>query len=263
MNSVPLLEASHLWKVYAQGRRIRKVALDDASLSLSRGSTVALVGKSGSGKSTLARCLTLLEKPDAGEVRLQGSLVMNLSRRSLRQVRSRVQLIWQHSALALNPNFRAIDLVEEPLRIQGAGPKIRREQALDTMSKLGLPAAAANRFPLQLSGGERQRVAIARALVQHPEIIIFDEPLAGLDIPRQLQIAKLLMELKAAHSLSYVFISHDLRMAVSLADSVAVMDAGKIVESQAVRDLLLQPRSNAARELFNTIPEGPFNDPGL
>jgi len=256
MKSVPVLEACHLGKVYAQGRRTIRVALDDASLSVFRGSTVALVGKSGSGKSTLARCLALLEKPDTGEVRIQGAPVMNFSRRRLRQLRPRVQLIWQHSAFALNPRIRAIDLVAEPLCIQGLGTKIRREQALHTMSKLGLPAATANRFPFQLSGGERQRVAIARALVQHPEIIILDEPLAGLDIPLQLQTARLLMELKAAHTLSYVFISHDLRMAVSLADRVAVMNAGKIVESQAVRDLLLEPQSDAARELLNTIPGG-------
>lgn len=258
MKSVPVLEACHLGKAYAQGKRTRRIALNDVSLSVFRGSTVALVGKSGSGKSTLGRCLALLERPDAGEVRIEGAPVMNLSRRRLRQLCPRVQLIWQHSALALNPRFRAVDLVAEPLCIQGVGPKIRREQALDTMSKLGLPAATANRLPFQLSGGERQRLAIARALVQQPEIIILDEPLAGLDIPLQLQTAKLLIELKAAHSLSYVFISHDLRMAVSLADRVAVMDAGTIVESQGVRELLFQPQSDAARELLNTIPGGLF-----
>jgi peptide/nickel transport system ATP-binding protein len=203
--------------------------------------------------------MALLEKPDNGEIRICGLAVTNLSGGELRQVRPRVQLVWQHSALALNPRFRVVDLIAEPLRIQGIVSKSRRrEQALAAMSKLGLPEAVANRTPLQLSGGQRQRVAIARALVQRPEVIILDEALSGLDIPLQAQIAAILMQLKASFSLSYLFISHDLRMAASLADRIAVMDEGKIVESQPVRDLLAQPQSKAARQILNSIPAGPI-----
>jgi peptide/nickel transport system ATP-binding protein len=259
MRSVPLLEAHDLRKIYVRGRKKTSIALDGVSVSLSPGSTLALVGRSGSGKSTLARCLALLEKPDHGEIRICGLAVTNLSERELRQIRPRVQLVWQHSALALNPRFRVVDVIAEPLRIQGLMSKSRRrEQALAAMSKVGLPEAVANRTPLQLSGGQRQRVAIARALVQRPEVIILDEALSGLDMPLQTQIAQILMELKASFLLSYLFISHDLRVAASLADTIAVMDEGKIVESQAAGDLLAQAQSNAARQLLNSMPAGPI-----
>jgi peptide/nickel transport system ATP-binding protein len=168
-------------------------------------------------------------------------------------------LIWQHSALALNPLFRVVDLIAEPLRVQGMGSnRQRREQVLAMMSKLELPSAMADRTAFQLSGGQRQRVAIARALVQQPEVIIFDEALAGLDIPLQMQIAYMLMELKASHGLSYLFISHDLRMAAFVADHIAVMESGKIVESQPVRTLLSQPQTHPAQELLNSITAPPI-----
>lgn len=254
-----LLEARGLRKVYAQRKGIKKIAFEDVDIGLFRGSTVALVGKSGSGKSTLARCLALLEEPDAGDILIGGLAVTKLSDRERRRVCPKIQLIWQHSALALNPRFRVIDLIAEPLRVQGKGLKsVRREQALAIMSKLGLPAFVADRTALQLSGGQRQRVAIARALVQQPEVIIFDEALAGLDIPLQMQIANVLMELKTSLSLSYLFISHDLRMAAFLADRIAVMNGGKIVESQPTATLLSRPQTNPARDLLNSIPVPPI-----
>lgn len=259
MTSAPILEARGLRKAYVQGRGIEKIALENTDISLFRGSTLALVGKSGSGKSTLARCLALLEKPDTGEILLHGSTVTNLSRSERRHARPNIQLIWQHSVLALNPRFRVVDLIAEPLRIQGAGSsRKRREQAVAMMSKLALPSFVADHTALQLSGGQRQRVAVARALVQQPEVIIFDEALAGLDIPLQMQIADMLMELKISLSLSYLFISHDLRMAAFLADRIAVMDGGKIVESQPVGTLLSQPQTSPARELLNSIPAPPI-----
>lgn len=259
MRSAPVLEARALRKTYTQGRGNTKTALDDVDINLFRGSTLALVGKSGSGKSTLARCLALLEEPDAGEILIRGSSITNLSRSERRQARPKIQLIWQQSTLALNPRFRVVDLIAEPLRIQQTGShRQRREQALAMMSKLELSAFVADRTALQLSGGQRQRVAIARALVQHPEVIIFDEALAGLDIPLQMQIANMLMELKTALSLSYLFISHDLRMAAFLADRIAVMDNGKIVESQPAGALLGQPQNNTTRELLNSIPAPPI-----
>ncbi len=254
-----LLEARGLRKVYEQRRGIKKIAFEDVDISLLSGSTLALVGKSGSGKSTLARCLALLEEPDTGEILIRGSAVTNLSRRERRHARPSIQLIWQHSALPLNPRFRVVDLIAEPLRIHKIGSKKhRREQALAVMSSLELPASLGDRTALQLSGGQRQRVAIARALVQRPEVIIFDEAMAGLDRPLQMQMAEMLIELKVSRSLSYLFISHDLRMAAFLADRIAVMDGGKIVESQPARTLLRQPQTNAARELLDSIPVPPI-----
>lgn len=245
-------------KAYVQSRRSKKVALENVNIGLSRGSTLALVGKSGSGKSTLGRCLALLEKPDAGEIRIQGVATRDLRQSELRRARQRVQLIWQHTALALNPRFRVVDLIAEPLRIQGMESNRRQELTLKMMAKLELTPAVASRTPLELSGGQRQRVAIARALIQDPEIIIFDEALAGLDMPLQRQIANMLMELKVSLRLSYVFISHDLRMAASVADGIAVMHEGMIVESQPVRTLLFQPQSDATRELLDSIPASPI-----
>lgn len=260
VQAIPLLEACALEKVYIRGRwqKSKKIALDNVDVILFRGSTLAVVGKSGSGKSTLGRCLALLERPDAGDIRFQGLTVTKLSRRRLKQIRPCVQLIWQHSALALNPHFRVVDLVAEPLRIQGLGSRSQqREEAMIMMSKLSMPRSLANRTPLQLSGGQRQRVAIARTLVRKPEVLILDEALAGLDVPLQAQIARMLMELKISLSLSYVFISHDLRMAASVADRIAVMDEGRIVESQPAIDLLSQPQASATRELLDSIRNGP------
>jgi peptide/nickel transport system ATP-binding protein len=258
----PLLEACGLTKVYKRGQwpssRIRTFALQDVNLAIFPGSALALVGKSGSGKSTLGRCLAWLEKPDAGEIRFRNVAATTLSRSELQRIRPCVQLVWQHSALALNPRFRAVDIVAEPLLIQRAGSKSeRREQALAMMSKLGLPTSIALRKPLELSGGQRQRLAIARALMRNPAVIILDEALAGLDLPLQTQITNLLLELKASLSLTYLFISHDLRRAASLAERIAVMQNGRIVENQPVRDLFLRPQHEATRDLLNSIPTGP------
>jgi peptide/nickel transport system ATP-binding protein len=260
MSIAPVLEANALHKVYAQGRRLKskKIALENVSVALFRGSTLALVGKSGSGKSTLARCLALLEPPDAGEIRFRGVNVAELRRRELKRLRPSIQLIWQHSALALNPALRVIDLVAEPLLIRHVEAAQRYEQALTMMSALGIPDSLADRTALQLSGGQRQRVAIARALILNPAVIIFDEALAGLDVPLQAQIASTLREVSYSLSLSYLFITHDLRMAASIADNIAVMEDGRIVESQSVRGLLLEPQNQATRELLASIPAYPI-----
>ncbi len=256
----PILEAHGLKKVYRRGRwgsfgGARNIALEGIELRLWAGSTLALVGRSGSGKSTLARCLALLEKPDAGEIRLRGALVTQLSASELKHFRPYVQLVWQHSALALNPRFRAVDIVAEPLRIGRAGSRNeRRETALAILSRLGISPSMARRTALELSGGQRQRVAIARALARTPAAIILDEALAGLDPPLQAKIANLLMELKASLCLSYLFISHDLRMAAAVADGIAVIEQGRIVESQCVPDLFLRPQHEATRKLLNSIP---------
>ncbi len=262
--TAPLLEVCDLNKTYARGRwgstsRSSAVALDNVNLTLFPCSTLALVGKSGSGKSTLARCLALLDKPDSGEIRFEGVNVNKLSSSELKRKRRCIQLVWQHSALALNPHFSAADIVAEPLRIQRAGSKgEQREQALTMMFKLGMPPSIASHTPSQLSGGQRQRLAIARALVMNPAVLIFDEALAGLDLPLQAQIVKLLADLKRSHSLSYIFISHDLRMAASFSDKMAVMQNGRIVEEQTVRELISFPQHTASRELIESIPAKPI-----
>lgn len=239
----------------------RTLAVDDISLNLFPQSTLALAGKSGSGKSTLARCLAGLEAPDSGEIWFQGQDFLSLRQGEFRRARREVQLVFQHSAAAMNPAFSAVEAVAEPLRIQGMARKRCHEQALDTMEQLGIPAACASRSPLAFSGGQRQRLVLARALLLNPKLMILDEALAGLDIPIQLQIADLLLELQRSRALSYLFISHDLRMAAYLADTIAVLDQGRIVEMASAREVCMNPQCAQTRGLVAAIPKLP-KDPG-
>jgi ABC-type glutathione transport system ATPase component len=258
---MPLMAALHLSKHYVQGRwfspnRSRITALDDVSLIVYPRSTLALVGESGSGKSTLGRCLASLEEPDSGEIWLEGTNLLTLTSRELFAVRRRIQLIFQDSAAAMNPRFTAAEIVTEPLAIQErAGKKGRRERALTLMERVGLLPQWADRSPLEFSGGQRQRLAIARALALKPRFLILDEALSGLDLSIQAQIANLLLQLQASFSLTYLYISHDLRLAGHLADEVAVMHRGKIVESGNVSNVFSQPQHPHTRGLIASIPD--------
>jgi ABC-type glutathione transport system ATPase component len=257
---VPLLRVRHLSKRYVQGRWFSRkkfpvTALDDISLTVHSRSTVALVGQSGSGKSTLARCLARLADADSGEIWFEGKNLVTLSSADLVATRRRIQLIFQNSAAAMNPRFSAADIVGEPLRIQHrAGKKERRKQALAMLEQVGIPSAWADRSPLEFSGGQRQRLVIARALVLKPTLLILDEALAGLDLSIQAQIANLLLDLQASFSLTYLYISHDLRLAGYLADEIFVMQRGRIVESGSVVDVFSHPKHPHTRVLIASIP---------
>jgi peptide/nickel transport system ATP-binding protein len=254
-NATPLLEMRDVTKAYSSNgslfRRGRKTrALNNVSLTLAHHSVLALVGKSGSGKSTLARCLALLEQPDTGEILLMGQPLLRRSRRDLRRCRSKIQLVWQHSATALNPSLEALDIVTEPLLIRKLASKSEsRDLALQMMEKLGLPRSVVRRRPSELSGGQKQRVALARALVASPSVLILDEAFAGLDLPLQEEIATMLLKLKTSLALSYLFITHDLRRAASIGDEIAVMQKGNIVERGEPRKLFWKPEHEATREL--------------
>ncbi len=256
----PLLEARNLSKQYVRGRwpsaRMPVIALEDVGLTLWPGSTLALVGKSGAGKSTLARCLTLLEAPDSGEIRFQGRDVLALGKNERGAIRREIQLVFQQSATAMNPLFQAVEIVAEPLRIERATSKKEScERALALLEQVGILARSARRLPLEFSGGQRQRIAIARALILKPKLLILDEALAGLDVCTQAQIANLLLQLQASLSLSYLFISHDLRMAAYLADTMAVIEHGRIVETGSVAGLFSGAEQKETRELINAIPQ--------
>lgn len=259
VHPAPLLECRRLCKSYMRGSstqtRARVVALEDVNLRLFPRSMLALVGGSGSGKSTLGKCLARLEDPDSGEVWYRGRDLLKLQSGELRIVRRHIQLVFQHSATALNPRFSAVEIVAEPLRIQAKMPKRQYfEYALAMMEQVGIPADMANRSSREFSGGQRQRLAIARALILKPTVLILDEPLSGLDCSIQAQIANLLIEIQASLSLSYLFISHDLRMAAYLADTIAVMKQGGIVELRSVADLFSCPHNAETRELIESIP---------
>ncbi len=245
-NSQPLLRIEGLNKTYTQGRwwerRFTSKALDGINLTLEAGTTLALVGKSGSGKTTLAMCVAMLEKPDSGKIWFNGRDLLSLSKSERAMLRPRIQLIFQDSAAALPAHFTAVQIIEEPLVIQGHSASTRDrviqkadvDVVRDLMAKVGLPPAWANRRPYQFSGGERQRLAIARSLALQPTLLILDEPFTGLDLSVRGQIVNLLLTLQAELSLTYLYISHDLDLVRHFSDNVAVIDDGKIVEHASV-----------------------------
>ena len=257
----PLLRVERLRKTYAQRhplslRQHSVTALDGVDLAAARGLFLALVGGSGSGKSTLARCIACLERPSGGSIWFQGKDVAGLRESELHSIRPKIQLIFQDTATALNPRFSALELVEEPLRIQhyGSAPA-RAEKALATMVQVGLQPDCAQRYPHQFSGGQRQRLAIARALVQEPELLVLDEALSGLDLSLQAQIVNTLLELRKRHDLTYLYISHDLSLVKQVADEVAVMHGGRVVERARTAELFRCPQQPVTRALIAAIPE--------
>ncbi len=255
----PLLCVTGLTKVYhrasSSGRRQAVTALDRVDLAIPAGSTLALVGRSAAGKSTLARCVALLERPSAGEIQIDGVAVSKLDRRQRAALRPRVQMIFQDPAAALNPRLPAVEAVAEPLRIRRwADRRARRRRALEWMAEVGLASELAARSSLELSGGQRQRLVIARALAAEPRLLILDEGLASLDLSLKARVVNLLVDLQARFDLSYLLISHDLRTAAHLADRVAVLDHGRIVERATPRELLRRPRHAATRALVGALP---------
>jgi len=207
------------------------LAASDIELEIFSGQTLALVGSSGSGKSTVTRCVTRLERPDSGEIWLEGTDIAQLDSRHMRQFRPQVQMVFQDAATSLNPRFTAAAVIEEPLLIQGQSNKsARRAKAEELMQEVGLPPRSADRCAMDFSGGQRQRLAIARALALKPKLLVLDEAFSGLDLSTEAQIANLLIDLQAAHALGYLLISHDLALVARLADTIAVMAKGRIVE---------------------------------
>jgi ABC-type glutathione transport system ATPase component len=229
----PVVEVAGLSKTYRCRRIFGKSgpdieALKGVHLAIARGSTLGIAGTSGSGKSTLARCIAALERPDAGEVRVNGINISRLSERDLRAHRNQVQIIFQDSAAALNPRFCALDIVSEALVIQRIGtPAERRDRSADLMTRVGLsPDRLASR-PGEFSGGERQRLAIARALAVSPRVLILDEAFSGLDVATRERIVQLLLDLQATHDLTYMCISHDLDLLARFAREIVVMHDGQ------------------------------------
>ena len=251
----PLLQVRDLTKTYAQhrflSRKRREIpALRGVSLSVRRGCTLGLVGASGSGKSTLARCVARLENPTAGQIWFGDTDLTSLDRAQLKPFRCRIQLLLQDSAAAINPLFLAWEVVAEPLRIQQRGTAGQaKAKATEMMDQVGLPETLAERHPHELSGGQRQRLAIARSLVLDPEFLVLDEPFVGLDVSVQAQIANVLLALQKERSLTYLLIAHDLALASSLADEIAVIHDGIIIESATPSEILRTPQQPYTEQL--------------
>lgn len=253
------LSVKGLCKKYVRGSFWRKrVAIDAAAgvdLEIAAGRTLALVGESGSGKSTVARCVTRLEKPDSGQVLIGGTDIADLDGRELAPFRSRIQMVFQDPVTSMNPSFSAQEVIEEPLLLDSTAgranltKKYRREMAAALMEEVKLSPDWLRRSILHFSGGQRQRLALARALALRPQLLVLDEALSGLDLSTQAQISNLLLDLQAAHGLTYLLISHDLALVARLADTIAVISAGKTVEVGPTHQIISSPRVAATQQL--------------
>jgi oligopeptide/dipeptide ABC transporter ATP-binding protein len=247
-----LLEVDDLVKEFpARGGAVR--AVDGVSLSLGAGETLALVGESGSGKSTVARLVVRLLEPSKGIIRVDGDDISHLSRRALRSLRRRVQIVFQDPYASLDPRMTARAIVAEPLRIAGRSREITT-RVPEVFALVGLGREHERRYPHELSGGQRQRIGIARALVVEPELLVLDEPVTALDGSIQAQILNLLARLQDELGLAYVFIAHDLAVVRHLADHVAVMHLGRIVETAPVEDLFGAPLHPYTQALLSASP---------
>ena len=254
----PVVETRNLRKYYRVGGTLSRSylhAVDDVSFAISQGETLALVGESGSGKSTVARTLLRLEEPTAGETLVDGVSVTRASPGELRRMRARMQMVFQDPLDSLNPRMRLGEQVAEPLWLSGkTSKKEAQERARELLVSLNLPADAYRRYPHQLSGGQLQRVGIARALVTEPSLVILDEPTSALDVSVQAQIINLLVDLQKENDLAYLFISHDLHVVGYLADRVAVMYLGQIIELGPTDAIFELPGHPYTRGLISAVP---------
>ena len=224
-----MLEARAVSRAYRRaGQRGEPVqALDDVSAVVPRGSTTALVGRSGSGKSTLARCLALLERPDDGDILIDGRTTRGLSGQKLAAARRSIQLVVQDPVRAVNPRFTVAEAVTEPLQVAGVGAKKRREKAIELLREAQLDVDLMDRPARRLSGGQLQRLVLARALACAPRALILDEALSGLDLSVRARLIKLLETLQGRHGLTYVLLSHDLSLVAHLADRTYTLEDGR------------------------------------
>jgi dipeptide transport system ATP-binding protein len=260
LNNNALMRICGLSKEFVQRRPLTREkftvhALSGVDLAIERGSTLAIVGESGAGKSTLVHCLALIDRPTAGEIWWNDVNLLTLNRAARFAMRRQIQVIFQDPASALNPGMTAEEIIEEPLAIQRLGTKVeRRQRAVSLMEQVGLPSKWAGKLPMEFSGGQRQRLAIARALALDPQLLILDEALSNLDLANQEMISQLLRELQAKHGLTYVHVAHDLRMVMDLADEVAVMHDGKIVEQKYASELFSHAEHPYTQELLAMAP---------
>ncbi len=253
---MPLLRVEHLVKHFGRRSAPPIRAVDGVSLELGYGETLGIVGESGCGKSTLARVLMLLEKPSAGRAYLEDRSIFGRSGTDLRALRRDVQMVLQDPYTSLNPRMTVGDIVGEPFEIHPAvAPRgDRRRRVRELLEQVGLRPEHVNRYPHQFSGGQRQRVGIARALALRPKVVILDEPVSALDVSVQAQVVNLLARLRSELGLSYVFIAHDLAVVRQIADRVAVMYLGRIVETGTASEIYQRPTHPYTQALLSAAP---------
>ena len=261
MSEPPLLEVSALVKTYRLpgvgpfARKSARPALAGVGFSVRQGRSFGIVGESGSGKSTLARIALALDRPDSGEVRLEGRSLFDLPRRELRAMRAHMQMVFQDPYGSLDPRQRIVKIVAEPLAaLGGSGRAERRARVEASLEAVGLKASDALKYPHEFSGGQRQRIAIARALITRPKLVIADEPVSALDVSVQAQALNLMSDLERDAGVTFLLISHDLAVVAHICETTAVMYRGRIVEIGRTEDLFASPAHPYTRELVDATP---------
>ena len=255
----PAVEVSDLKVHFTQRRGLRGTritkAVDGVSFTLARGETLGVAGESGSGKSTIARALVQIHRPTSGAMTVGGTNAVALKGSALRAYRRRMQMVYQDPYDSLDPRMNVLKAIGEGLSVRGVARAEHRAQATELLERVNLPASLLTRFPAQLSGGQRQRVSIARALAVKPEVIVCDEAVAALDVSIRAQILNLLKDIQVDSQISYLFISHDLSTLRFLADHVAIMYLGRIVEYGTSAQVFGDPQHPYTRALIAAIPE--------
>ena len=230
-------------------------AVDSVDLTIYEGETIGVVGESGCGKSTLGRCILQLIRPTAGNVLYRGEDITKLNKEQMRQMRRKMQLIFQDPYASLNPRMTVLELIMAPLEAFGIGTMEERvKRVKEIMELVGMPENMMNRYPNEFSGGQRQRIVIARALVLNPEFVVCDEPVSALDVSVRAQVLNLIQELKKKKHLTYMFISHDLSVVKYISDRIAVMYLGRIVEIAEKNELYNNPQHPYTKALLSAIP---------
>jgi ABC-type oligopeptide transport system ATPase subunit len=257
--TTPLLRASHLVKEFGgspfDSHRVPMRAVNDVSFEIGRGEILGLVGESGSGKSTTGRLVLRLDKVTTGSIAFDGHDISQASRKELKAVRRRMQVVFQDPYAALSPRLRVGDFVAEPFKVHGIGTRSERaDRVAELFRKVGLDPSLGRRYPHEFSGGQRQRICIARALAPSPSLIVADEPITALDVSIQAQIVNLFKDLQQEMGLSYLFIAHDLSMVRYLCHRVAVMWRGRIVEIGPTASVFGDARHPYTRSLISAIP---------
>lgn len=258
-----LVEARNLTKVYPLGESVfgggaqgEVRAVDDVSLSIEVGETLALVGESGSGKSTLGRLILRLIEPSSGSIRFDGHDLLAASGSELRRTRREMQIIFQDPFGSLDPRLRVDEIIAEPLAIhERLSREQRRSRVAELLRAVGMDDSAGRRFPHEFSGGQRQRIGIARALALRPKFIVADEPVSALDVSVGAQIVNLLAQLQREFGLTYLFISHSMPVVRYLATRIAVMHRGKIVETGSTEQITERPEHPYTKSLLGATPE--------